>query len=923
MGKLTPMMQQYMQVKERHKDSVLFFRLGDFYEMFFDDAKLASKVLEIALTGRNCGQKEKAPMCGVPFHSAEGYIQKLVENGYKVAICEQVEDAAVAKGIVKRDVIRVVTPGTITNSKTIEDKKNNYLCCIYVKDDTAGISFVDVTTGQFYASSSNENIDAFIIDELAKIQPTEIICNKEFLEKEELLSMVSYKFNAYINEYDEFNYEKDNSIDIIKDQFNVASVDGFGLKERYEAIISSGALLSYLNETQKIGLNHINNIAYYSNKNYMLMDISTRRNLELTETMRNKSKHGSLLWVLDSTKTAMGGRLLKRWIEEPLLQKRTIEKRLDAVEELVDNIFLLDDIRLLLKEVYDMERLISKIVYGNCNARDLVALKKSISILPSMKSTLATTNNEFLTALNSKLDDLADVYTLIDNAIVDDPPLSTKDGGMIKEDYSEELAQIKSAALDGKEWITNLQENERNRTSIKSLKVGYNKVFGYYIEVTKSNIKLVPENYIRKQTLSNAERYITPELKEMETKILGAEDKYIKLEQEIFGDVKESIKENIKRIQKSAKVISKVDGICSLAYVAFKNNYVKPSVNTDGVLDITNGKHPVVEKVLKDDIFVPNDTKLNTNDSRMIIITGPNMAGKSTYMRQVALISLMAQIGSFVPADEANISIVDRIFTRVGASDNLAEGQSTFMVEMSEVANILNNATKDSLIILDEIGRGTSTYDGLSIAWAVVEYISDNNKIGAKTLFATHYHELTELEGKLSGVKNYKIIVKEQDDSIVFLRKIDRGQADRSYGIEVAKLAGIPNSVISRAQTILHDLESRDINNKQEIAATKITDSKHEVNETDMNDEIDNGCSVENKTSDLSEEVNHLDTESSLVKETVDKFALKECKQLSLFDFDNKSQKIIDKLSKIEIARTTPLEALNILYSLIEESKKL
>ncbi|WP_202906794.1 DNA mismatch repair protein MutS [Abyssisolibacter fermentans] len=881
MSKLTPMMQQYKEIKDKHKDSILFFRLGDFYEMFFDDAIISSKVLEIALTGRNCGQNEKAPMCGVPFHAAESYIQKLIENGYKVAICEQVEDPALAKGIVKRDVIRVITPGTVTNSKSLEDKKNNYLCCLYTKNNTAGISYVDVTTGQFYTTDINENIETLIIDELAKIQPTEIICNEELLNNENLTALLSTKFHTYINKYEDYMYELNNSIDVIKKQFNIASVDGFGLKERNGAIIASGALISYLNDTQKISLNHINNITYYSNSNYMLMDISTRRNLELTETMRNKNKQGSLLWVLDNTKTAMGGRLLKKWIEEPLLQKNIIEKRLDSVEYLVNNIFLLDDVRTLLKDIYDMERLISKIVYGNCNARDLISLKKSIGVIPSMKRMLYDTDNKYLQELESSLDDLKDVHALIENAIVQDPPLSTKDGGMIREEYSKELAQIKMAALEGKQWISNLQENERKRTSIKSLKVGYNKVFGYYIEITKSNIKFAPDNYIRKQTLSNAERYITPELKEMESKILGAEDKYIKLELEIFNSIKDSIKNNIKRIQKSAGIISQLDAICSLSHIAYRNNYIKPTINTEGIIDIKNGKHPVVEKVLKDDMFVPNDTYLNNDDSRMIIITGPNMAGKSTYMRQVALISLMAQVGSFVPADEANIAIVDRIFTRVGASDNLAEGQSTFMVEMSEVANILNNATKNSLIILDEIGRGTSTYDGLSIAWAVVEYISNNNLLGAKTLFATHYHELTELEGKLNGIKNYKILVKEQNDSIIFLRKIDRGEADKSYGIEVAKLAGIPDSVINRAKNILFDLEKRDLNN--EAAATI--------------------CSqIEKKK---------IETGSSS----------KQVEQISFFN--NKGENIIKKLNSIDIAKTTPLDALNILYSLVEESKKL
>ncbi|WP_425449683.1 DNA mismatch repair protein MutS [Dethiothermospora halolimnae] len=897
LAKLTPMMKQYMEIKEKHKDSILFFRLGDFYEMFFDDALTASKELEIALTARNCGQDEKAPMCGVPYHSSKSYIAKLVEKGYKVAICEQVEDPSEAKGIVKRDVVRIVTPGTITDSEILNEKENNYLCSVFIDDDGLGVSYVDISTGDMYTTEQKDNLSNNIntlIDELAKINPTEIIANNFLYEREELKQQIVNRFNVVLNHYYDWAFDLSTARKAIENQLSVISLDGFGLEDSNNSIKAAGALIEYLNETQKQSLEHLNTIVPYYIDRYMVLDINTRRNLELTETLRDKTKKGSLLWVLDKTSTAMGSRMLKKWIEEPLVDSDEIKNRLDPIESLVDNVVIMDDIKELLKEVYDIERLVGKISYGNCNGRDLVSLKNSISILPELKKLLIQEDLNKLSVLGSNMDTLEDIFKLIDDSIVDDPPVTLKEGGIIKGEYNKDLYELREASTNGKQWISELQQRERERTGVKSLKVGYNKVFGYYIELTKTNIDLAPDNYIRKQTLSNSERFITPELKEMESKILGAEEKMTTLEYQLFLEIRDEIKANIKRIQKTSKIVSTVDVLSSLATVAFKNNYIRPSINTEGIMNIENGRHPVVEIMLEDGQFVPNDTLLDNKDNRISIITGPNMAGKSTYMRQVALITLMAQIGSFIPADNANIPVVDRIFTRVGASDNLAQGQSTFMVEMSEVANILNNGTKNSLIILDEIGRGTSTYDGLSIAWSVVEYIANKTKIGAKTLFATHYHELTELEGKIDGVNNYRICVKEEGEDIIFLRKIAKGGTDRSYGIEVARLAGVPREVINRANNILKDLEDRDIN-------------KDNVKEINVNEEL-------KESSDVKEVAF---TSYNIEDNNIDKDSL----QLDLFAV--KEKELIDKIKSIDMMKVTPLDAINILYDLVSKTKEI
>ncbi|KGG80263.1 DNA mismatch repair protein MutS [Caloranaerobacter azorensis H53214] len=885
MKNLTPMMQQYLNIKEKYKDTILFFRLGDFYEMFFDDAILASKELEITLTGRDCGNKERAPMCGVPFHSADAYIAKLVKKGYKVAICEQIEDPSKAKGIVKRDVVRIITPGTITDTKVLEDKNNNYLCSIYMDTNGIGISYVDVTTGELYTTEikcDEKRLINILFDELAKIRPTEIILNDYLYNKKDIVKIIENKFNSIVNLYCDWSYEYNDAKEAILNQMSVLSLDGYGLNEKVYSVLSLGSLINYLNETQKISLNHLNNVTFYTIDNFMMLDINTRINLELTETIRGKSKKGSLFGLLDCTSTSMGGRMLKRWIEEPLINIEDIKRRLDAVDYLFNNFMIVDEIKELFKNVYDIERIIGKIVYGTCNARDLISLKKSISVLPTIKKILCKTSSELLLSLGRELDTLKDIYELIDKAIIDEPPISIKEGNIIKDEYSKELFELREAATKGKEWIYKLEQNEKERTGIKSLKVGYNKVFGYYIEVTKSNLKYVPDEYIRKQTLANAERYITPELKEMEAKILGAEDKIVKLEYDIFLNIRDTIKNQIKRIQKSAKIVAVLDVFCAFAITAYKNNYVKPKLNLDGIIQIKNGRHPVVEKTIGENLFIPNDTYLDNGKNRIAIITGPNMAGKSTYMRQVALITLMAHIGSFVPADDANIGIVDRIFTRVGASDNLSQGQSTFMVEMSEVANILNNGTKNSLIILDEIGRGTSTFDGLSIAWAVIEYISD--KIKAKTLFATHYHELSELEGKIEGINNFRILVKEKGDDIIFLRKIDKGSADKSYGIQVAKLAGVPIEVIKRAKEILHKLEETDINNTA-LTIDKNINKNISVDDANETNENQNEC------------------------------------QLDIFNL--KYNNLIDKIKSIDIMKVTPLDAINILYEIVKEANKL
>ena len=807
MAKYTPMMEQYFSIKNQYKDCILLYRLGDFYEMFFDDAITASKVLEIALTGRDCGQEERAPMCGVPYHSVNNYISKLIESGYKVAICEQLEDPSAAKGIVKRDVIRVITPGTIIDQNMLDEKSNNYLCCAYI-DKGFGISYADISTGDLYVteniSLSDFNINTgkkfgLLKEEIFKINPSEIICNK-LTDIDSIDSMITCTEVFSYSEYKE----------IILKHFHVVSLDSFGLSDNNYAVMSLGMLINYLNQTQKTSLEHINKLHFYNLGEYLYLDSSTRKNLELIETVRGKKGQGTLYNVLDYTMTAMGGRQLKKWIEEPLKNINLINDRLDAVEELCSNVMISNNIKEYLKSIYDIERLISRIVYGNCNGRDLNALKQSVSSLPDLKSEISELSSKMFAHIYESFDTLRDIYELIDKSIVDEPPISVKEGGLIKSGYNDELDEIKEITINGKNWISELQNKEREETGIKNLKIGYTKVFGYYLEVTQSYLKNVPDYYIRKQTLANCERYVTPELKEMEAKILNADEQLMKLEYELFLEIRQNIKDQVIRIQETAYSIAIIDTINSLAVSSLKNNYVRPEMNNKGYMKIVDGRHPVIEKIMKNEMFVPNDTYIDNKQHRMSIITGPNMAGKSTYMRQVALIALLAHIGSFVPAKSAELCVLDKIFTRVGASDDLSQGQSTFMVEMSEVSNILNNATENSLLILDEIGRGTSTYDGLSIAWSVVEYIT--KKIKAKTLFATHYHELSELESKLKSVKNYRILIKETDDKIIFLRKIAEGSVDRSYGIQVANLAGLPDEVVLRAKEILNQLDESDIN---------------------------------------------------------------------------------------------------------------
>ena len=858
-GNLTPMMQQYLQIKEQHKDALLFFRLGDFYELFFEDAITASKELEITLTGRDCGLEERAPMCGVPYHSVEGYIARLIDKGYKVAICEQLEDPSEAKGIVKRDVVRIITPGTLVVTSIPDKNTNNYLVSLYNGDETWGIAIVDVSTGEFLVSQVAYDK---LIDELTRIQPSEIIIDEDLESNEtELIGIIKKNLNMYVTPYHSWAYDKDTSYKCLLRHFNVHSLEGYGCEHMPYGIRAAGALIEYLSETQKNALQHINRIQTYHLDRYMILDFHTRRNLELVETMRSKQKKGSLLWLLDKTNTAMGGRLLKKWIQQPLTNPKKINKRLDAIEELTQNFFLMDELKGHLNLVYDLERLASKVCYGSVNARDLISLKESVKVLPDIKELLSKCTSDLLREIYEDLDPLEDIYSLIFESIIDNPPITIKEGNIIKDNFNAQLDHYRKALTEGKSWIASLELQEKDSTGIKNLKVGFNKVFGYYIEVTKSHLDKVPEHYIRKQTLVNAERYITPELKEVEDDILGAEEKSIKLEYDIFTQVRESIAKQVERIQNSANRIALLDSLWSLAKIALDNGYTKPTINNEGIIHIVDGRHPVVEKTLLHEQFVPNDAYLDMDENRIMIITGPNMAGKSTYMRQVALIVLMAQIGSFVPAEEATIGVVDRIFTRVGASDDLAAGQSTFMVEMSEVANILNNATPNSLLILDEIGRGTSTFDGLSIAWAVVEYICETKKIGAKTLFATHYHELTELEGQYEGVKNYKVAVKEYGDDIIFLRKIIKGSADRSFGIQVAKLAGLPIPVVERAKVILEQLEKSDAHNvqREDIPTHQLT------------------------------------------------------------FFDSSSAELENMLRKVDIVNTTPVEALNILNKIIEK----
>ncbi len=808
MAKLTPMMQQYMDIKERYKDCILFFRLGDFYEMFFKDAEVASKELEITLTGRDCGMEERAPMCGVPYHAAHTYIARLINKGYKVAICDQIEDPAMAKGIVKRDVTRVVTPGTVIDPTMLDEKKNNYLMSIYCQQQYFGIAVADVSTGEFYATQITWGSSMKkLIDEVARYKPSEIICNSELAEKPEYKSF----FIDYLGIRPEIS--QDDLFDLTSTEVKIKETVGENPFNSLElAQCASGALITYLEDTQKIDLRHIEKIEIYKIEQYMMIDSSSRRSLELSETMRDGRKKGSLLWVLDKTSTAMGGRKLRRWIEQPLLDAEEINLRLEAVSEFKDGFMLRNELMELLRGVYDIERITSKLVYGNINARDLLSLKASLSKLPYIKEIISNLNSQLNIQIFDRLDLLEDLYSLIESSIHEDAPVSVKEGGIIKDGFDELVDKYRKAATEGKTWISELEASERERTGIKSLKIKYNDNFGYFIEVTKANISQVPEDYKRKQTLVNSERYTMEELSRMEDIILGAEKKVIEREYDLFCQIRETAAQKVNRLKITADCISELDALCSFAEVADRNQYTRPEVHEGSSIEIKNGRHPVVERMLADTQFVPNDTLIDCEDNRMLVITGPNMAGKSTYMRQVALITLMAQAGSFVPAEYAKIGMVDKIFTRVGASDDLASGQSTFMVEMSEVANILENASKRSLLILDEIGRGTSTYDGLSIAWAVIEYINDRARLGARTLFATHYHELTELEDRLHGVKNYCVSVRKRGEDITFLRKINRGGADRSYGVEVARLAGIPEQVIERARNILEELDKADIN---------------------------------------------------------------------------------------------------------------
>ncbi len=879
MSAVTPMMQHYIKTKEEYEDCILFYRLGDFYEMFFEDAETVSRELELTLTGKDCGLTERAPMCGVPFHAADNYINRLVEKGYKVAICEQMEDPRLAKGIVKREVIRVVTPGTNLYTQALDETKNNYIMSVAYISNRFGIAFADVTTGAFMVTEVEKLWN--LLDELYKFSPAELICNEAFcmsgVDPEELRNRLHLSVSALDNWY----FDDDLCQRTLKDHFHVGTLEGLGLKDYDCATIAAGALLTYLLETQKNSLDHMRKITPYVTDKYMLIDSSTRRNLELTETMREKEKRGSLLWVLDKTKTAMGARMLRSFIEQPLIEEEAINQRLDAVEEINRQEMDREEIREYLGPVYDLERLISRVSYQSANPRDLIAFKTSIGMIPPIRRLLGQFQSKELETIYEDMDELQDLYQVLDKAIVEDPPLAMKEGGIIKDGYDRQIDDYRQAKTKGKTWLAELEAEEKEKTGIKNLKIKYNKVFGYYLEVTNSFKDMVPDYYTRKQTLTNAERYITPRLKELEDMILGAEDKLYALEYDRFAEIRNMIAQEVERIQKTARAIAKLDAYLSMALVASRNQYVRPKINTRGVIDIKDGRHPVVEKMITNDMFIPNDTYLDNGKNRISVITGPNMAGKSTYMRQTALIVLMAQIGSFVPASKANIGIVDRIFTRVGASDDLASGQSTFMVEMTEVANILRNATSKSLLILDEIGRGTSTFDGLSIAWAVIEHISNPKLLGAKTLFATHYHELTELEGKLPGVNNYCIAVKERGDDIVFLRKIVKGGADKSYGIQVAKLAGVPDSVINRAKELVEELVSADITSTvKDIASEgKKTKPKPPVHY----DEVD-------------------------------------MEQISLFD-TVKDDDVLEELKSIKIDELRPVDALNVLYRLQNKLK--
>lgn len=894
MAELTPMMQQYMEIKNQYKDCILFYRLGDFYEMFFEDALTCTKELEITLTGKNYGQEERAPMCGVPYHAVEGYLSKLISKGYRVAICEQVEDPKAVKGIVRREVIRIVTPGTNLNPQALDESKNNYLMGIVHTTNAYGIATVDVTTGDFYVTEVDT--DRKLLDEVNKFNPSEIISNSTFMVSGVDIEDLRNRMQISVSDLEPWYFDDDLCTEALKKHFGVSSLAGLGLKDYTIGVIAAGAIMQYLIETQKNALTHLTRLTPYITSKYMILDSSTRRNLELVETLREKQKRGSLLWVLDKTKTAMGARLLRSYVEQPLIDKEEINDRLDAITELNNSVITREEIREYLNPVYDLERLISRISYKSAGPRDLIAFKSSLSMLPHIKGLLDGASSNLLNRIHNELDPLSDIHFLIDQAIEEEPPLAVKEGGIIKDGYHAEVDKLRKAKTEGKTWLAELETKEKDRTGIKNLKVKFNRVFGYYLEVTNSYQNLVPENWIRKQTLANAERYTTSELKELEDVILGAEDKLFSLEYDLFCDIRDRIGKEVNRIQLTAKAVARIDVFTSLALVAERNNFTRPSINEDGIIDIKDGRHPVVEQMLSNDMFVTNDTYLNNKENRISIITGPNMAGKSTYMRQTALIVLMAQIGSFVPASHAQIGIVDRIFTRVGASDDLASGQSTFMVEMTEVANILRNATKNSLLILDEIGRGTSTFDGLSIAWAVVEHISNPKLLGAKTLFATHYHELTELEGKLDSVNNYCIAVKENGEDIIFLRKIIKGGADKSYGIQVAKLAGVPDSVLKRAHEIVDELSKNDIAEKARAIHTE------------------KGLSVD-EDSLVCEVAATIEPVSKPKKKSVDI-----PDQMSFFDF-NSNDEILSELREIDMNSITPMDALNKLYQLQQKLK--
>ncbi len=873
MAELTPMMQQYIETKKQYQDCILFYRLGDFYEMFYEDALTASKALEITLTGKSCGQEEKAPMCGVPYHAVESYLNKLVSMGYKVAICEQVEDPKQTRGIIRREVVRIVTPGTNLNIQALDDGKNNYLMSIVWSPGRIGVSIADVTTGDYFLTEIEDGKK--LIDEINKYMPSEIICNDAFLVSSVDTEDLKNRLGITIYALEPVYFDETNCRICLQKHFHVGALTGLGIEDFPNGMIAAGSLLQYLYENQKTSLEHFTHLYPYLTSRYMLLDSSTRRNLELTETLREKQKKGSLLWVLDKTRTAMGARMLRTFLEQPLIDKKGIERRLDAVEALFTNAIVRDEIREYLRSIYDLERLLGKVSYRTANPRDFLALQSSLSMLPHIRTVMEELEPDALKKIREEIDDLQDISELIARSIVEEPPLSIREGGIIKEGFDTDIDELRRARTEGKTWLAQLEEEDRARTGIKNLRIKYNKVFGYYFEVTNSYQSLVPDDYIRKQTLANAERYTTPRLKELEDMILHAEDKLNTLEYDAFCRIREAIALQIERIQRTAKAVARLDVFASLALTAEQNRYVRPSLNEKGIIDIRDGRHPVVEQMIRHDMFIANDTYLDNKRRCISVITGPNMAGKSTYMRQSALIVLLAQIGSFVPAGKADIGIVDRIFTRVGASDDLASGQSTFMVEMNEVANILRNATKNSLLILDEIGRGTSTFDGLSIAWAVIEHISNKKLLGAKTLFATHYHELTELEGKMNNVNNYCIAVKEKGDDIVFLRKIIKGGADRSYGIQVARLAGVPDIIIDRAKEIAEQLSHNDITEKvQHIAA---------------------GTPEEKKKSAHYDEV--------------------DLTQMSLFE-TVRDEDVLSELKSIDISNLTPLDALNTLYRL-------